>query len=276
MVNTENEYRYKELGRFLKIKREKISPTQVGLSYGNRRRTPGLKREEVAQLANVSLTWYTWLEQGRDIKVSDQVLESVGHALILNETEMLYIFSLAQMAMPESELKSNKLSLISKPVQTILDKLEPYPSFASDQYWNVIGWNNSAKMIFGDFDKMNARERNTIWRMFRNPKYKTLFSEWEKVGQWIVAQFRLSCGNYVNDKWFKIFVEELMAESSDFKKWWLDYNVVFDENFQKRLMVDRLGDLMFDFTSFDVSGNPQIKIAIHTPADQETLDMLRG
>ena len=80
MVNTENEYRYKELGRFLKIKREKISPTQVGLSYGNRRRTPGLKREEVAQLANVSLTWYTWLEQGRDIKVSDQVLESVGHA----------------------------------------------------------------------------------------------------------------------------------------------------------------------------------------------------
>ena len=98
----DDKYRYKELGQFLKTRRDRISPTQVGLPYGNRRRTLGLKREEVAQLANVSLTWYTWLEQSRSIKVSDQVLESIGHALLLNETEMQYIFSLSQMAMPES------------------------------------------------------------------------------------------------------------------------------------------------------------------------------
>ena len=264
----DDEYRYKELGQFLKMRRNKISPTQVGLPYGNRRRTLGLKREEVAQLANVSLTWYTWLEQSRFIKVSNQVLESIGHALLLNETEMQYIFSLSQMAMPES--KSQKPQLISKPLQAVLNKLEPYPSFASDQYWNVIGWNDSAKMIFGDFDKMNARERNTIWRMFTNPNYKTLFTEWDKVSQWIVAQFRLSCGSYASDQWFKNFVEELMIESDDFKKWWLDHNVNFEEDFQKHLMIESVGELVFDFTSFDVSSNPQIKIAVHTPANSET------
>lgn len=268
-----DEYRYKVLGQFLKTRRAKISPTQVGLPYGNRRRTPGLKREEVAQLANVSLTWYTWLEQSRPIKVSDQVLESVGHALLLNETEMQYIFALSQLAMPESNLQGPQL--ISKPLQAVLDKLEPYPSFASDQYWNVIGWNASAKMIFGDFDKMNARERNTIWRMFTNPNYKALFSEWEKVSQWIIAQFRLSCGIYASDQWFKNFVEELMIDSEDFKKWWVDHNVAFEEDFQKRLMIEPLGELIFDFTSFDVSSNPQIKIAVHTPANGETSDKLK-
>lgn len=222
----------------------------------------------MAQLANVSLTWYTWLEQSRFIKVSNQVLESIGHALLLNETEMQYIFSLSQMAMPES--KSQKPQLISKPLQAVLNKLEPYPSFASDQYWNVIGWNDSAKMIFGDFDKMNARERNTIWRMFTNPNYKTLFTEWDKVSQWIVGQFRLSCGSYASDQWFKNFVEELMIESDDFKKWWLDHNVNFEEDFQKHLMIESVGELVFDFTSFDVSSNPQIKIAVHTPANSET------
>lgn len=126
----DEKYRYKELGQFLKSRRDKISPTQVGLPYGNRRRTLGLKREEVAQLANVSLTWYTWLEQSRSIKVSDQVLESIGHALLLNETEMQYIFALSQIAMPES--KSQGPQLISKSLQAVLNKLDPYPAFASD------------------------------------------------------------------------------------------------------------------------------------------------
>ena len=269
----DDEYRYKELGQFLKTRRDKISPTQVGLPYGSRRRTLGLKREEVAQLANVSLTWYTWLEQGRFIKVSDQVLESIGRALLLNETEMKYIFALSQIVMPES--KSQGPQFISKPLQAVLNKLEPYPTFASDQYWNVIGWNDCAKAIFGDFDKMNARERNTIWRMFTNPKYKTLFTQWDKVAQWIVAQFRLSCSQYTSDQWFKNFVEELMIESDDFKKWWLDHNVTFEEDFQKRLSIESLGELVFDFTSFDVSSNPQIKIAVHTPANIETSDKLK-
>lgn len=264
----DQQYRDRELGQFLKTRREKISPTQVGLPYGNRRRTLGLKREEVAQLANVSLTWYTWLEQSRSIKVSEQVLESIGHALLLNDTEMQYIFALAQMARPKQKLKGPQF--INKTLQLVLNKLEPYPSFVSDQYWNVIGWNDSAKSIFGDFDKMNVRERNTIWRMFTNPSYKVLFCEWDKVAKWIVAQFRLSCSIYADDQWFKNFVEELMIESDEFKKIWLDHNVVFEQDFKKRLMVDNLGELLFDFTSFDLSNNPKIKIAVHTPLDERT------
>lgn len=270
----DDEYRYKELGKFLKTRRDKISPTQVGLPYGNRRRTLGLKREEVAQLANVSLTWYTWLEQGRSINVSDQVLESIGHTLLLNETEMKYIFALSQITMPESKVSAPQF--ISKPIQAILNKLEPYPSFASDQYWNVIGWNESAKLIFGDFSKMNGRERNTIWRMFTNTKYKTLFTEWDEVGQWIVAQFRISCSQYTSDKWFENFVEELILESDDFKNWWVDHNVDFQDDFKKRINIESVGELIFDFTSFDVSINPRTKIAIHTPANMETSNKLKN
>lgn len=269
----EDSYRYKELGRFLKARREKISPTQVGLPYGNRRRTLGLKREEVAQLASVSLTWYTWLEQSRSIKVSEQVLESIGHALMLNETEMQYIFALAKLAMPKTRLTQGP-QFINDTIQVVINKLEPFPSFASDQYWNVIGWNNSAKIIFGDFAKMNARERNTIWRMFTNPKYKTLFTEWDKVAKWIVAQFRLSCSNYTEDQWFKNFVEELMIESEEFKKIWLDHNVAFDKDLKKKLMVDKLGELVFDFTSFDLSNNSKIKIAVHSPLNEEITQKL--
>ncbi|MCX7749856.1 MAG: helix-turn-helix transcriptional regulator [Clostridia bacterium] len=268
-----DEYRFKELGQFLKTRRARISPTQVGLPYGNRRRTPGLKREEVAQLANVSLTWYTWLEQGRPIKVSEQVLESIGHALLLDETEMQYVFMLSQLTM--TEIKPQKSQLVSKPLQAVLDKLGPFPSFASDQYWNVIGWNASAKVIFGNFDKMNDRERNTIWRMFTNPSYKGLFAEWDKAARWIVSQFRLSCGIYASDQWFKKFVEELMIESNDFKQWWLEHNVAFEENFRKKLNVEPVGQLVFDFTSFDVSSDPRIKIAVHTPADEETFEKLK-
>jgi len=106
--------------------------------------------------------------------------------------------------------------------------------------------------------------------MFINPQNRTLFTEWDKVGQWIVAQFRLSCSQYTSDQWFENFVKELMIESDDFKKWWLDHNVNFEEDFRKHLMIESVGELVFDFTSFDVSSNPQIKIAVHTPANSET------
>lgn len=261
-------YGYKELGQFLKAKRNQISPTQVGLPYGGKRRAPGLKREEVAQLASVSLTWYTWLEQNRSIKVSEQVLESIGHALLLNETEMKYIFSLAQLAIPE--LKPSSAEFVSKPIQTALNKFDPYPAFASDQYWNVIAWNASANAIFGNFDKMSSRERNTVWRMFKTPHYKELFTEWHKAAEWIVAQFRISCGKYNADSWFSNFVNELMEDSIEFKTLWLNQNVCFDTNFKKSISYKTLGTLLFDFTSYDLSANSQIKIALHTPADEDT------
>lgn len=268
----DNEYRLKELGQFLKSRRERISPSQVGLHYGSRRRTPGLKREEVTQLANVSLTWYTWLEQGRHIKVSEQVLESVGKALLLNDTEIQYIFKLSQLAYTEKS--PSQIQLVTKPVRAILDKLEPFPCFASDQFWNVIGWNNTANEIFGDFEKMNDRERNTIWRMFTNPRYKTLFTEWDKAAQWIVAQFRLSCSSYHANSWFVNFVKDLIEASHDFEKMWLEHNVTFEEHFKKRIKHSTVGELIFDFTSLIVADGSSVSIAVHTPADSETCKRL--
>jgi transcriptional regulator with XRE-family HTH domain len=233
----------------------------------------GLKREEVAELANVSLTWYTWLEQGRTIKVSGQVLKSIGHALLLNETEMRYIFRLSQLAMTDTRPQESQI--VSNSLKAILNKLEPFPSFVFDQYWNVIGWNTSAKRTFGDFGKMNDRERNIIWRMFTDPGHKSLFSEWDKVAQWLVANFRLSSAAYVSDKWFIKFVQELMIESGDFGECWLNHNVFYEEDFKKRMMIEPIGELVFDFTCFDVIGNPQIRIAAYTPANEETSEKLK-
>jgi transcriptional regulator with XRE-family HTH domain len=269
----DDSYRRKELGNFLTARRKRISPTQVGLPYGNNRRTSGLKREEVAQLANVSISWYTWLEQGRPIKVSSQVLESIGNALLLNEAEMKYIFILSQLAMTDN--KPRETNTVIKPLQTILNKLNPFPSFAFDQYWNIIGWNVSAKKVFGDFEKMNDRERNIIWRMFMVPYHKSLFSEWDKVAQWLVANFRLSCGRYTSDKWFVKFIEELMNESEDFKKYWLKCDV-FEEDFKKIIKLDSVGELVFDFMCFEMIGNQQIKIASYTPANDETSEKIKA
>lgn len=128
-------------------------------------------------------------------------------------------------------------------------------------------------MFFGDYEKMNDRERNIIWRMFMVPYHKSLFSEWDKVAQWLVANFRLSCGRYASDQWFVKFIKELMNESEDFKKCWLKCDV-FEEDFEKRIMLESVGELVFDFICFEMIENRQIKIASYIPANDETFEKL--
>lgn len=273
-LNSEEKRRYNELGNFLRIRRNKILPSQVGLSIGIRRRTPGLRREEVAQLASVGLTWYTWLEQGRQINVSDQILESLAKVLMLDPEERKHLFTLAMKPLPfENYFETIQ---INDRLQHILNSLTTSPAYIMDQKWNIIGWNKSANLIFGDFNQINPPERNVVKMMFGRNEYMELFDDWESHAKAIVARFRVMCSKFIDDPGFAEFVNNLKVKSPDFNLWWCTYDVQGMGDVIKELTHPIVGKLVFEFSSFDVSDNPNLKMLIHTPVlETGTIDKMK-
>lgn len=208
--------RYQELSDFLKTRRAKISPAQVGLPMGSHRRTPGLRREEVASLAGIGITWYTWLEQGREIQVSAQVLESLRRVLMLNAEETRHLYTLAHQVAP-MDIPAQQQT-VSPMLQRMLDSLAHSPALILDTRWNLVAWNNAAKIVLIDFDTIRAEDRNCVWLMFTNSEYKKRFTEWDKQAQGLVARFRAECSKYIEDPWVIEFVEKLKRKSPDFTK----------------------------------------------------------
>jgi transcriptional regulator with XRE-family HTH domain len=257
------EHRYQELANFLKTRRARLSPAQVGLPEGTRRRSPGVRREEVAQLAGVGLTWYTWLEQGRSIRASDQVLESLARVRLLDDNERLHLFQLAQQRLPPASAVGQETS--SSALQQVLDNLLLCPAYVMDQRWNVIAWNRAACLLVGDIDKMKPRERNILWRMFASVECRQLFVHWEDVARGMLARFRAACGRYIEDPWFAQFVEELKHESPEFDQWWPRYDILGNTNGYKEFNHPVLGRLDFEHISFTVSESPTLQMVVHTP-----------
>ncbi|WP_303869743.1 helix-turn-helix transcriptional regulator [Acetobacterium wieringae] len=270
--------RNRELGDFLKKRRQSIAPVGLDVEALARRRTPGLRREEVAQMAGISLTWYTWLEQGRPIQVSTSVVESLTRVLQLDAEEQTYLYRLSNQPLPSEHFKHH--NLISSALQHVLDNLSHCPSLITDQRWNVIGWNAAASTIFGDFEEMNELERNIVWAMFTDAKYKTLFVDWERHAKGMVGRFRASCGKFVEDPWFKQFVENLKAESADFNRWWPLHEIKNNGELYKQLMHPIVGRLDFEISNFDVSGHSDLKMAVHIPepgtdTDEKMTELLK-
>ena len=261
-MNSEKQ-RYKELADFLKTRRAKISPTQVGLSPGIRRRTPGLRREEVAYLAGIGLTWYTWLEQGRPISVSKQVIESLSRVLLLDKHERIHLFTLAKQPLT-ADIPAYQGS-VSQTIQHVLDNLVLCPSFVMDQRWNVIAWNKAACLVFEDFGEMNAVEKNMVWRMFTNIKYRQLFIDWEYHARGMLARFRSTCGQYIEDPWLVEFIQAIKGKSNEFDLWWSQYDVQSMGETDKKLRHPIAGTLIFKFSSFDISDTSGLRLIVNTP-----------
>lgn len=261
-LNTE-ELRYKELADFLKTRRAKILPTQVGLSSATRRRTPGLRREEVAQLAGVGITWYTWLEQGRAIHVSTPVIESLAKVLLLDKEERTHLYLLANQPLPV-DIPGNQ-GTVSPILQHVLDNLTLCPSLVTDQRWNVIAWNKVACFIFGDLSKMNLREQNIVWAMFTDRKYKQLFVDWNLHAKGLLGRFRATCGQYIEDSWLALFIEDLKKQSEDFNLWWPLHEIESNREKYKQLCHPTVGILDFEVSNFDISDNSGLKMIVHTP-----------
>lgn len=254
--------RYKELGDFLKTRRAKILPSQVGLSEGTRRRTPGLRREEVSFLSGVGLTWYTWLEQGRPMQISTQVLESLARTFMLDEQETIHLYTLAKQTPPTSFPICNDTA--TPMLQHVLDNLIFSPATVLDARMNVIAWNRAATKILLDYSKISASKRNLLRIMFTNEEYKKMNTDWELTAQKMVAIFRATYGKLAGDPWVEDFVNELRHESTEFDSWWTTHNVKTDEEMIKNLNHPVLGQLKFEYTSYQVLSDTNLKLTVLT------------
>lgn len=259
--------RLQALSTFLKTQRAKISPESAGLPAGIRRRTPGLRREEVAQLAGVSTTWYTWLEQGRDIQVSASVLDCVAAALKLTADERKYLFSLAlDSGKGGSPLLAEGESRISPSLQKIIQELRFCPVIISDHRCFIVGWNEAASHIFLNFDRIPPDERNLIRLLFTRREFRRLAVNWEQFVSDYLSMFRSYYGEYVEDGWYEPFLEEMKSLHPDFSHLWEQTKVSTAPDVQLEFRHAKAGKMMFELTSLQVQGNSDLRCSIYTPS----------
>jgi hypothetical protein len=268
--------RRKTLGDFLQTRRARITPREVCLPLSGRRRTPGLRREEVAQLAGVGLTWYTWLEQGRSINVSDQVLESIARALLLDPHETHYLFTLANPPATR-RLAPASAEHVGPALAALLAHQGLYPAFILGRRWDILAWNRSANVLLGDLDRVPRDERNHAWHMFANPMVRQCLCDWEMHAQRLLAEFRVSYGRYIEDPSFGALIERLSAASPEFRSWWPRHDVVGRLDVRKEFHHPAGGRLCFEQTTLLLSDAPDLKLVVKIPVPTtDTLDKLRA
>ncbi|GHO48375.1 helix-turn-helix transcriptional regulator [Ktedonospora formicarum] len=260
--------RRSELAHFLRTRRERLSPVQVDLPrLGRRRRTPGLRREELAQIADVSLSWYIKLEQGQDIQVSVQVLESLSRALQFTADEQLHLFALArqELPLPSSSTPQQECSYL-KP---ILDSFLPNPAFVTNERWDVIARNQATVQVFTPSMRLAPADRNLLWLIFTHPAQRKLFVHWEAIAQRMLALFRMSEGLYREDVWFLEQRDLLMQASSEFRAWWSLHDVNQAHMRRKELNHPVVGSLVLQSTTLQVADAPHLKLFLYTPLPEE-------
>jgi transcriptional regulator with XRE-family HTH domain len=254
------------LGTFLQRKRGQLRPDEVGLGVGGRRRTPGLRREEVAALAGVSVTWYTWIEQGRRVSASASVLESIARALRLAPHERAYVLGLAGMrgdtpapAAPEP---------LSPALEAIVQHQGHYPAYLMSRAWDLLAWNRAAAAVFGDFGALPPDERNMVYYTVVRPEARARVVDWPLRAQRLVAEFRADCGRYLGDPQVAALVERLHQASPDFPRWWAAHEVQQREGGRRAFEHPQLGRLVLEQTTLRPSHAPDLKLVIHVPADE--------
>ena len=215
-----------QLGAFLRARRAALRPQDVGLPQGiNRRHTPGLRREEVAQLAGISVSWYTRLEQGKDVQLSTKALAHLAGALQLTPVQREYLVTLARgdpLAVQPARAPS-----VSATLQDVLDAQGDHPAYLIDAGLNLLAWNQAAIRVFGLAEELAAapaEERNLLWLIFTDDARRWLV-DWERHAQLLLAQFRDASRHLASDPWVGRFVKRLTQRSPEFAEWWSRYEV---------------------------------------------------
>jgi transcriptional regulator with XRE-family HTH domain len=260
---SQDEIRRQELSDFLRTRRARISPVEAGLPAGQRRRTPGLRREEVAQLAGVSVTWYTWLEQRRPIAVSASVLESLARVLRLSSIERTELF---QLALRQPALDSTpRVEEISPLVRRLLDRMESFPALIIGARWDILAWNRAARAFMLDFQKLAAAERNLLWLTFTNSAMRSLLVDWPTRAQDILARFRADYDKHAGDPHFVQLVEHLKSLSAEFAEWWPRYDVRPHSEGRKEYNHPAVGRFFAEHITFSMTDNPELKLTVFAP-----------
>jgi transcriptional regulator with XRE-family HTH domain len=268
---TESVKRRIGLANFLKARRARLRPEQFNLPTFQRRRTRGLRREEIAQLIGVGVSWYTWLEQGRDIQVSDQVLERLTVILQLNEEERKHLFALARDAMPPQDERDDEWLVQNTPYQTILDSFV-YPARLVDRRLNVVGWNESANRTFSEYARRSGRDRNTTWFVFTHPYSREMLVHWERTARQSVAFLHAIRDQYPDDAWLKDLIADLQQASSEFRTWWPEHDILLTCQGFAEINHPLVGRLALQPTTFVVPSRPDLRMIVYTPLPQEDTD----
>ncbi len=261
------------LGAYLRDRRAKLDPTAFGFPL-KRRRTPGLRREEVAQRANVSATWYTWLEQGRGGAPSADVLDRIARAMMLTDVEREHLFLLALGRPPEVRYRVPEG--ISPRLQRLLDTLECSPAFIRTATWDVIAWNRAAAAVLTDYGKLPDGQRNVLRMMFRDSRVRAAQSNWQSVARYVVASFRADVARAGAARNVQSLVDELCATSPEFAAMWRDNDVQVHGDGVKVLHHPVAGPLSVEFSAFAVDGRPDLNMLIYNPVGPADADKIRA
>lgn len=257
--------RARELSAFLRSRRQRLQPADVGLPAGVRRRTQGLRREEVAMLAGISPTYYVFLEQGRELRPSRRVVAALADALRLDPTERALLSELAHgdaqavPTMPGEALDPVVLALV--------DQLDPNPAYVTGRYWDVLAANRAASLLWTDWTALVPQARNMLWWMFTDPKARSVFVEWDKEAMALAARFRAAAVRHPEDPGFHVLAERLQVASAAFRAWWPRFDVAPLGSGVKLLRHASLGEIKLRHTVLQVAANPDSRLVAFQPED---------
>jgi transcriptional regulator with XRE-family HTH domain len=260
------------LGSYLRDRRARLDPVALGCASG-RRRTPGLRREEVAQRANISPTWYTWLEQGRGGAPSADVLNRIATGLMLTEPEREHLFMLGLGRPPALQYKP--VDGVTPRLQRVLDAFEVSPAIIKTLTWDVIAWNRAAAILLTDYSKLKPRERNILRLIFADSRVRAAQADWQKVARFVVGAFRADATRAGTGGEAERLVEELTQLSPEFAAMWRDNEVHAHGEGLKRLHHPTLGVLEMEYSTFAVDGRPELGMMVYNLTSTGDADRVR-
>jgi len=255
---------HSELAAFLRARREALTPEQVKLPRGRSRRTPGLRREEVALLAGVSVTWYTWLEQGRRINASTDVLRSIGRALRLDDAGQEHLVSLAQPTTATGAPPASPDEVPSA-LRRLIDAFEPAPAYVLGPHWEFTVWNSAQARLYPPIDQLDGIERNLIWVLFAHDEVRRLIVDWDIHARQALAEFRAATTAVRHDPAMAELVGRLSEASAEFRTWWPEHDVSRFETRLRRFDHPRAGMLTFEYQQLMPVEWPGLRVVVQLP-----------
>ncbi|MEW2545180.1 helix-turn-helix transcriptional regulator [Streptomyces sp. NPDC047002] len=263
--------RRRELAEFLRSRRERISPEQVGLARGSRRRTPGLRREEVAHLSSVGVTWYTWLEQARDIKVSAQVLDALARALLLDPVERAHLFSLAGGVDPDP---TTPCPQVTPALRSMLEQLEPFPAAVQNSRYDLLAYNSTYGVLMRDLDALPPEDRNCLWLAFTDDAWRAALVDRANAQRAMAARFRASMAEHLGDPAWKALLARLRCASEEFRAAWDRHEVDTNTGYRKSFDNAVVGRLELEQTPLWLGPKAGPVLLGYMPVDEETRERL--
>jgi transcriptional regulator with XRE-family HTH domain len=261
-----------ELAAFLRTRRARLRPEDVGLPEGSasgRRRTPGLRREEVAQLSGVGVTWYTWLEQGRDISASAQVVDALARALLLDPDQHRHLRDLAGLATHERETPAEQ---VLPRLQRLVDAVAPNAASIYDVHFDFLVWNTRYARLRHDPGGLPGDRRNLLWMMFTDAENRARMLRWESAARAVLSQFRAAAGQRPDDPRFTEIVTGLTKASPEFRQWWAEYPVHSFRPATIGIDHPQIGRVAFEIYQLRLVEHPDLLMVVQVPASGQDLE----